>query len=98
MKPVTHPILKARLLRLARRIRYEGQRIKASELSSTHHSAYEASGVIALDESAALYPVEREAAEAWCNYAAEIAEAGAGGAAPLVASETDADRVSSRRP
>jgi hypothetical protein len=78
-KPVTHPTVKAWLRQLARRLRYDGKRIAMSEPTTTQHAAYAAFGLIAVAESLRLYPLDSAAAREWCDYAAEILEAGAGG-------------------
>ena len=66
-KPVTHPKTRAWLLWLARRIRAEGRSILAREPSL----ADRAQGV-------PLFYEDRTQASDWCDYAAEIVEAGAG--------------------
>jgi hypothetical protein len=69
-KPVTHPKTRAWLLWLARRIRAEGRSILAREPSLADRAA-----------GGPLFFDDRAQASDWCAYAAEIVEAGAGGAA-----------------
>lgn len=77
MKPVTHPRHRANLLQQARRLRFEGARVRRSDGEAVgDHQA-------AAQQSAQLWREEREAYEAWNAYAAEILEAGAGGVEPL---------------
>ncbi len=66
-KPVTHPKTRAWLLWLARRIRAEGRSILTREPSLVDRSV----GV-------PLFYEDRAQASDWCDYAAEIVEAGAG--------------------
>ena len=80
-KPVTHPTIQAWLNKLARRIRLEGERIKASEPTATQLRASEAFSLLALADTVQLYPHDCVAAEEWCIYAAQILEVAAGGEA-----------------
>jgi hypothetical protein len=77
-KPVTHPVIRAWLHQIARRVRSEGQRIMSSQPTATQIGAAAAFGIFELAESAQVYSVERGEAQEWCNYAAEVLEAAAG--------------------
>jgi hypothetical protein len=77
-KPVTHPVIRAWLHQLARRIRSEGQRIINSQPTTTQLRATAAFGLIELAESERVYSSERTDAEQWCIYAAQVLEAAAG--------------------
>ncbi len=79
MKPLTHPTLKAWLQQLARRVRAEGARISASETSMLQNNACVAFEVMGLGDWLKVYSLERETAKEWCEYAAQILDAGAGG-------------------
>lgn len=83
-KPVTHPKTRAWLLWLARRIRAEGRSILAREPSPADGAA-----------GGPLFYEDRAQAGDWCAYAAEIVEAGAGGAAT---GATDGDGDGERAP
>lgn len=79
-KPVTHPKTRAWLQWLARRIRAERDSILAREPSPADRVV-----------GAPHFYADRAQAVEWCDYAAEIVEAGAGGvAAELDVGEPDA--------
>ena len=84
-KPVTHPKTRAWLLWLARRIRAEGRSILAREPSLADRAA-----------GGPLFFDDRAQASDWCAYAAEIVEAGAGGAATGEDGDRDNDRAPRR--
>ena len=92
LKPVTHPRHRANLLQHARKLRFEGARVRNSVGDQIADRTGVAFGSLSLAESARVWIEERSAYEEWHVYAAEILEAGAGGVEPLDGAVGDADR------
>jgi hypothetical protein len=87
------------LLQHARRLRHEGAKVRNSDGDLVaDHAAGAAFGALSFAESVELWKAEREDYDAWHVRAAEILEAGAGGAesfGSVVGDADSRDRVSS---
>jgi hypothetical protein len=83
LKPVTHPRHRARLLQYARRLRFEGTRIRNDNPEAADRAASATLGSLPSADAAELWIAERDDYAAWHAYAASILEAGAGGVETL---------------
>lgn len=92
MKPVTHPRHRANLLQQARKLRFEGAKVRDSVGDQIADRTGVAFGSLSLVESARIWRDERSACEEWHVYAATILEVGAGGVQPLDGAVGDEDR------
>jgi hypothetical protein len=93
MKPLTHARHRANLLQQARRLRFEGTRVRDSNAIAISDLRIGVTfNAVSLVESAALWDAERDAYSEWLNYAATILEAGAGGK-PIIVGEAQQVRA-----
>ncbi len=74
-----HPMVRAALLQLARKLRFDGCRIRRE--IDTLEAVHAFKAVMPAADLLELWRLERQAAFEWCSYAAAILEAGAGWAA-----------------